>query len=78
MVHLNRAEACKDILTRVIKEKEKYGTNDSNGEQCCILSYPCASNDVNMDHLRSLLLAEHTSYLLHANGYVKYHYTFQK
>ena len=80
-MHLNRAEAYKDILTRVVKEQEKYGTTTSPGEQFCILSYPCASNDVNMDYLRSLLLGEHVSRLLRANGYVKYvkyHRIFRK
>ena len=80
-MHLNRAEAYKDILTRVIKEQEKYGTTTSAGEQFCILSDPCESNDVNIDHVRSLLLGEHISRLFRANGYVKYikyHSTFRK
>ena len=80
-MHLNRAQAYKDILTRVIKEEEKYGTTNSAGKQFCIVCYSCTSNDANMDHLRSLLLGEHISRLLRANGYVKYvkyHSTFRK
>ena len=77
-MHLDRAEYYKDSISRVIKEEEKYGTTYSTGEHCCIISYPCASDDVNMDRLRSLLLGEHTARLLSANGYVNYHSIFRK
>ena len=71
LVHMDRVETYRNILTEVIHEGEKYGMSDSKKEKCCVyFNLDSSDDDITLDHLRSMLLSEHISNVLAVNGYV--------
>lgn len=53
---------------QVLLEGEKFGQCRAKGQTCCVYCVLDASEEFTVDQLQSVLLSEHISNLLEANG----------